>query len=395
MIVKLDIRILVVLCGLAALTQGGLSLLFASQEARTRALRSVGFAAISMAVALFGMALQGVIPDLFAIVIAQGLIGIAILLVDRGAREFQQEPTRDLLGTTVVAITTLGVGVLVSLTDDLRPRIILVSLGGLLLHARLAWRLSRGARNGGTPAHRVTEYIFWSFAGVMLVRLVAAAVSLSHPASDTPDLIQAMTLPVGTLLLSAATLGFWSMEVQRLHRELTKLATTDELTGALNRRALVAQFERYLARHSRCGEPVSLVLFDLDHFKRINDTYGHPAGDEVLRQAVQVLEMAVRPGDTIGRFGGEEFAVLIPAAGPSTAREIAERARAALAAAPLCVGDRLIWITSSVGLASFPVHGETVAELIRSADAALYAAKAAGRNCVRLPETAVSVALDC
>lgn len=393
MVVKLDIRILVVVCALAALTQGGLSLLFASQEGRTRALRPVGFAAISMAMALFGMALQGLIPDLFSVVVAHGLVGIAILLVDRGAREFQQEPTRDLLGAAIVAITTLGVGVLVSVTDDLRPRILVVSLGGLLLHARLALRLHRGVRNGGSPAHRVTEYIFWSFAGVMLARMVAVAVTLVNPTSDAPDLIQAITLPVGTLLLSAATLGFWSMEVQRLHRELLKLATTDELTGTLNRRAFVAQFERHLGRHSRSGEPLSLVLFDLDHFKRVNDTYGHPAGDEVLRHAVQVLELALRPGDTVGRFGGEEFAVVVSSSGPFTAREIAERARVALAGAPVCLDGRLIWVTSSVGIASFPVHGETVGELIQAADSALYLAKAAGRNCVRLAEHPLSEVL--
>jgi diguanylate cyclase (GGDEF)-like protein len=218
------------------------------------------------------------------------------------------------------------------------------------------------------------------------VRLVAAVMSSPYPIASSPDPIQMTSLPVAMLLMSASTLGFWSMEVQRLHRELTKLATTDELTGMLNRRAFLAQCERYLARHTRSRESFSLVLFDLDHFKGINDTYGHPVGDEVLRQAVRVLEVAVRPGDVVGRFGGEEFAVLLSATGSGHAAAAAERALSAMAAAPLAAGDYRIPVTCSAGVASWPLHGGDLPALVQAADAALYAAKAAGRNCVRITE---------
>jgi len=384
LIVELDIRILVQLCALGLMILGGLSLLFSSYHASTSALRPIGASTIVMSLALVLISLQGLLSDLITVVAAHGLMAASMLLIDRGVRVFQRESTWDPVGWSVVGATIAGIGGLLFITSDLRPRLLLLSVSGVILFSRVALRLRRGARSGGTPAHRITANIFWIFAGILLLRIPAVILSPPHLAAAAPDPIQGITLPITMLLLSAATLGFWSMEVQRLHGELMKLATTDEMTGALNRREFLAQCDRHFARHARSGEPLSLVLFDLDHFKRVNDTYGHPAGDEVLRQAVRVLELAVRPGDVVGRFGGEEFALLLPGATANQAAEIAERARETMAAAAFPVGDYRIPVTSSAGVASLPTHGGDLSALIHAADAALYAAKASGRNCVEL-----------
>lgn len=160
-----------------------------------------------------------------------------------------------------------------------------------------------------------------------------------------------------------------------------RLAATDELTGLASRRAFLAYFEEQLAE-SEDGRALSLALFDLDHFKQVNDRYGHAAGDEVLRRVAAIAGRCVREGDLVGRLGGEEFAILMPGATIEQAARAAERLRAA------CLqmsrrDDTGPTVTISIGVASAR-PGSTTAALLREADAALYRAKAEGRNCLRL-----------
>ena len=152
----------------------------------------------------------------------------------------------------------------------------------------------------------------------------------------------------------------------------------DPLTGANNRR----RFDRDLgaALGTPASAPVSLAIVDLDHFKRVNDTYGHPAGDALLRAVVATVQQAVRPGDGVYRFGGEEFCVLFSATAADEAADVADRVRAAIAASPFAVGaEQPLPATASIGVAT-AAAGENAAALLARADAALYAAKEGGRN---------------
>ncbi|MDQ3127206.1 MAG: GGDEF domain-containing protein, partial [Chloroflexota bacterium] len=162
---------------------------------------------------------------------------------------------------------------------------------------------------------------------------------------------------------------------------LDRLTTTDPLTGVLNRRGLEAKLAAIVARAG--AHPVSLVFADLDHFKTINDTFGHPLGDVTLRFAADHLSAASRTRDLIGRFGGEEFVAVLPATDLAGAARWAERARSGLAATPVPALGRPV--TASFGVAEL-LPDETGDELLARADAALYAAKGAGRNRVELSE---------
>jgi len=162
---------------------------------------------------------------------------------------------------------------------------------------------------------------------------------------------------------------------------LRRIATRDELTGLLNRR----EYDRILAeeeeRARRFGHPLGLVIIDIDHFKAINDTHGHPAGDEVLKELALRLAGAIRTVDRVARIGGEEFAlVLVQTDGPA-ALEVARRAISAVAENPVPAGNGLVLeVTASAGVASLPSDAATAAELFAAADKALYAAKERGRR---------------
>lgn len=158
-------------------------------------------------------------------------------------------------------------------------------------------------------------------------------------------------------------------------------ATRDALTQCWNRRAILEIVDRELARASRENINVTLALIDLDHFKHINDTYGHAAGDDALRAASDRLARAVRPYDAVGRYGGEEFLVVMPGCEPDGAAEAAERLRLALRAEPVSSAGVEILLTASVGVVCSQVIAGAPAEtLIAAADDALYRAKRGGRD---------------
>ncbi len=157
-------------------------------------------------------------------------------------------------------------------------------------------------------------------------------------------------------------------------------AMHDSLTGLLNRGAVLEQLEKELVRASRRGAPVSVLMGDLDHFKQVNDTFGHGAGDAVLHEAARRLKAGVRAYDSIGRLGGEEFIAVLPECDAKTGLSVAQRLCRSLAEAPIATASGPVAATISIGVAATDQFGSMKAdELIRAADTALYRAKHAGR----------------
>ncbi|MBP1777958.1 MAG: hypothetical protein H6Q86_3969 [candidate division NC10 bacterium] len=162
---------------------------------------------------------------------------------------------------------------------------------------------------------------------------------------------------------------------------LRELSTRDSLTGLLNYREFQRQLTEEAERSRRYGRPFSLLMLDIDHFKAINDTYGHLAGDKALRGLAALIRAEVRPTDIVARYGGEEFVLVLPETDGPGALTLAERLRARVAGHAISVtADQTASLTVSIGLASYPDETDSVQKLVSAADRALYAAKSAGRN---------------
>jgi diguanylate cyclase (GGDEF)-like protein len=166
----------------------------------------------------------------------------------------------------------------------------------------------------------------------------------------------------------------------KLHSEIEKMATTDGLTGLLNHRLFQEKLSGEFKRLNRLSDPLSLLLADIDHFKKVNDTYGHPAGDLVLRGVSAVIRETIRDIDIPARYGGEEFAVILPGTDAEGAQKMAERLRRAVMAKTFTADGKSLKVTVSIGIATSPENAETKEGLIEKADQALYEAKHNGRN---------------
>lgn len=174
---------------------------------------------------------------------------------------------------------------------------------------------------------------------------------------------------------------YWEItERKQAEEELRKHATTDTLTGLLNRRTALLAVEQELARFRRSGSCSVLLMLDVDHFKHINDTYGHSAGDEALRQLAVTIRKVVREADVVGRIGGEEFTILLPDTPLSGAELVAERLRAEIETLQIQGCGCRFGFTVSIGGAALAEQDGSVSSLMRRADEALYEAKLAGRN---------------
>jgi len=187
--------------------------------------------------------------------------------------------------------------------------------------------------------------------------------------------------------------GVFNDMVRRLRdgrAELQRLSVTDELTGLANRRRLMAELDRELRRSDRTGHPFSVLMLDVDRFKKFNDAWGHPAGDAVLKRLADTLGDCVRDVDTVARYGGEEFTVLLPETPAAEAARVAERIRAATEKDRFTpeAATTVVNVTVSIGYAVFPENGKTAEGLIEAADQALYKSKQAGRNRVTAAEGA-------
>ena len=384
-VLYLDIRTVLLLSMVITLVLG-LSLVAAWRSgddalARAQRLWVRGCAVQPLAWVLLG--LRGAIPDVFSVLLANLLIvasfadfGAALVRL-RGARP----PWRAVgLLLTAVAVTQAA---FIWLRPSLQARVVLISAALLLLSVaavRAVWRLQAAPR---PRSHWLVALAFGLGALVLAVRIVVEGLlspGLATPLQGSP--MQSLVFVYGAVVPIASTIGFLLIGNDRHIAELQRLVALDPLTGALNRRTLERQADALLQQAQRRGQAYSLLLLDADHFKQVNDAFGHDAGDEVLRAVVAVLRQGLRPADLVGRLGGEEFVVVLPDAGTAAALQRAEQLRAAVAALRFEVAGRRVPLTVSIGLAT--AGAESFADLLRRADHAMYAAKHAGRNRVEL-----------
>ena len=202
------------------------------------------------------------------------------------------------------------------------------------------------------------------------------AVDLPTAEGEVGELTYVFNHMVGRLRQSRQQLDAVNETLRERNEELERLSASDSLTGLSNRRILTQRLSEELLRSQRQNHSFTVVMLDVDHFKKYNDAHGHPAGDEVLKRVANILRTSTRAGDCTARYGGEEFAVLLSGKGAEEATQLAERIRERVAEEEFTAGR----ITISAGIAEFPDHGHTAEAVISSADEALYEAKREGRN---------------
>ncbi|MCW2640710.1 MAG: diguanylate cyclase [Dactylosporangium sp.] len=223
----------------------------------------------------------------------------------------------------------------------------------------------------------------WFNVGAVVVSYTPTAMVVLGSNGITPTVYMAGTTVLALLIVSALR-----RQIAHLIEALQREARTDGLTGLLNRRAWDEAFHREVARRERQGGSLSLLIIDIDYFKRINDTMGHPAGDAALRKVAALLQTQTRAADLLGRVGGEEFAIVLVDCDVDRAAERAEQIRALIEATARTWPEAGSAVTVSIGAAAIPEHATDGSHLMTLADHALYAAKTGGRNAVRLATSA-------
>jgi diguanylate cyclase (GGDEF)-like protein len=252
-------------------------------------------------------------------------------------------------------------------------------------------RLLDAAQAGGTRLVRVQSRLFFPHGGASGAAETTVGGFVSYPIITGGRLSALMALggraaeridaDTRTFLGQVANQAHIVVDNSRLFDRVKNLAIRDSLTDLFNHRHSVELVAQELARVGRYASGLSLLMLDLDHFKRINDEHGHPVGDTILRDVASLLKDMLRAVDSVGRYGGEEFLVLLPHTSAEEARQTAERVRRTVERHRFLAGPQELHITVSVGVASYPAPGiDSPAALIREADQALYRAKEGGRN---------------
>ncbi len=316
---------------------------------------------------LGGRTPYGVDPAPFALSVSVLLFGIALFRfglfeIVPAARELALDSVRD-------AFVVL----------DHSGRILDLNRGTRNLPGASAWKIGETFPNAGSLA----EFVYHS--------LIQPGGHLEYSAEDENGYLRhfrANAYPVKDVLgqLSATAILISDVsETTRLINRLDQQASTDGLTGLLNRRALMESGSQLIEQANERGSPLAIVLLDLDNFKEINDTYGHQAGDVVLRSVGQRLRQTLRDEDVLGRYGGDEFAVFLPGVDLGDACQVAERVRAEISAIVPMSSQPGLRLSASLGVYAVVINGAVgIDDMIRYADQALYRAKHGGRNCVSL-----------
>jgi diguanylate cyclase (GGDEF)-like protein len=356
-------------------------------EMRRATLHWAAFGGLSaLSFALLTIALHQRLPlDAEKLRAAGNLCGVvAFLALQRGIWLFAGQPVR--LAFHVLALAVVLVATYVGL--DPRDGAFRVSLNSAVLVAlasSMAWDLHRYARD---RLHLDRPWL-------MALPLLAAVIGFGFRgvrAALWPDTV-ASQMTTDSVLNVGSAFGYvvialtfhatlMALVVARLLADLRHRSRHDGMTGLLNRRAVEESLQAQMQRSRRTGETFAVLMFDLDHFKVINDRFGHVVGDAALKHAAVLLKAGMREIDSIARVGGEEFLALMPGATLDTAQPVAERLRSSLDATPLALDGMSVALSVSIGIAQWTDPYEDASRLLVRADAALYQAKLQGRNCV-------------
>ena len=393
MLHQFDFTTLVLMQVLLSLVMGSV-LLFAWRFNRTApGLREFALACLSASMATLVFALRADIPELLATLIVSFFITAVAWLIYQGCRLHVGQPR----GSVLVGMAVIGLSVLITtFFTAIHPvpgvRFVITSLITGVLFVLSARHISQGGHE-----RYPTRYLFallCSLHGIfIMLRPWMRWLAGDMGEYGTTMQLQALFALESMLFLVLLSIGALMLANEYIAEQLTTLAEMDPLTGMFNRRAFMTLLDKAHSLSVRNATPLSVLVIDVDHFKQINDTWGHQTGDVVLQHFAQEVTQRLRREDVAGRLGGEEFAIFLPHVGLAAATEIAERLRVELAAHPARNQDALISYTLSIGVAEH-VLGESIENTLQRADQTMYQAKKLGRNQVRWSPSPVPPALQ-
>ncbi|MQY51113.1 GGDEF domain-containing protein [Rhodocyclus gracilis] len=374
-----DVPTMAMMVSVAILTMSGATL-WLTRAQSSEGLNLWGGGLLVYALALPVLTLRPMIPVNFSIIVGNSLFSLSIGLMLWGYYRFLERRPNLWLTLGPVFLTAICMWLFL---DRLGMR---VMLNGLIAGTQtlvLAAIMYRHRQL--TPGHGYQLLLCGCLMSTLICYARFLAVfsgAVSSPTSDGAQLLQTVSF-IGAL--SAAMLdavGFIGMIKERADARNRTLAMFDELTGIANRRAIRDEFARRSSEARRHRRSLSVLMIDIDHFKEVNDTYGHPAGDRVLKTVAHLIGSRLRAQDALGRYGGEEFLVVLPNTAQEAGALLAEDLCQCIAATPIDLGDGIsIHISASIGVAGVPLNDTRHSEdIIRASDDALYRAKKLGRN---------------
>jgi diguanylate cyclase (GGDEF)-like protein len=352
---------------------------------------AISFFLIVVGVAVIG--LRGVVPPLASIFFGNALAALGAAGIFVGLCRFMRRPVPWIFLAVVIVVSLAAIGWFsVGVADpaaQLGRRVMVFSGLIALLSAPCVWLIVSHARREGTVLSVMALVAELLLVGLSLLRVAVNAVAPVQGEFESGPVFSTQTREVLFVMAFGLThllqgYGLISLHVSQLLRRVAAQANTDALTGLPNRRTFEDTWRRMVQRAERNKSPLALMVMDIDHFKRVNDTHGHAAGDEALRVLGWALKNHLRPGDLCARWGGEEFILALPGATPEVARSRAED----LLKMPLMYGEdgsgEPLAVTLSVGLTDWRASDTAPHATIARADAALYEAKRDGRHRVNV-----------
>jgi len=339
------------------------------------------------------LAMRGFIPDWLSIVAGNGIFLLCFTLMWAGLRRFASQPVHWWL-VVAVPLALMATHVFYApIGQSLTARVCLFAALVTLFSGacfRDAWQAQR---QESLRMRRLAMATFLATSLFMLFRVWATLRDPSAPSSFMgPSTLQSLATFISLLIVLVWNLAVHLMASERLENRLLGLAHSDALTSVLNRAGFRSLSQRQIARSLHDRRPVSLLLMDLDHFKRVNDRHGHEAGDRLLCAFVEVARQGIRPGDLLARHGGEEFCALLPGSTLDEAAAVAERIRRRFEPMRAHGPDGEIGTTVSIGVAELVLPDENLDQALNRADQALYVAKRQGRNRVATADASQSAA---
>jgi len=341
-------------------------------------LLTIGFGLLAHALAYVGYTLYGHAPLWLTYGVANTLLAVALAFYGASVFRIVELPVA---WWQIFAPAALMLVLMASLIDTLEPRMLAATLVLMVQCGLIIYWTRRYV-----PAQGRARMLLIIGSSISLIGLGMRVVAIlgggaAEMRYDVSNLKQTISVSIGTFTAMMISLGLVLLAKERSESLFQRLALRDVLTGILNRRAVLEQFSNELERARRDASYLAVAMVDIDHFKQINDVHGHLAGDEVICHCVNHLTQRIRESDSIGRYGGEEFLLLLPRTSPESAVAVLDELRASVAESPARFGEATISLRISVGVCCVvPNDDDSMASLLERADAALYQAKGQGRN---------------